>query len=98
MFLLPPARADGLARDAGEPDRKPRGRRGGGRAAAHRARLRAVSPSRCSSWPRWSPPRSPPRWSGCWPGPGSAGHTGDVLGAAQQAAEIAVLLVFVASP
>ena len=97
MFLLPPARGDGLARAAGEPDR-------------HRV-VDAVALGLVLSALAFAPIAEPltnlaalaaaavaAALLGLHARARLGGQTGDVLGAVQQAAEIAVLLAFIASP
>lgn len=97
MFLLPAARGDGLARAAGEPDR-------------HRV-VDAVALGLVLSALAFAPIAEPLTILAALAAAAVAavlvgllartrlgGQTGDVLGAVQQAAEIAVLLAFIASP
>jgi adenosylcobinamide-GDP ribazoletransferase len=97
MLLLPPARGDGLARDAGEPDR-------------HRV-VDSVALGLVLAALAFAPVAEPLTILAALAAGALAaaavgglararlgGHTGDALGAAQQAAEIAILLAFVASP
>ena len=97
MFLLPPARDDGLAHAAGEPDR-------------HRV-VDSVALGLVLAALAFAPVAEPLRILAClaaaalaatlvalWARARIGGQTGDVLGAVQQAAEIAVLLAFVAAP
>ena len=95
MYLLPPARPDGLSHAAGRPDR--------GRAAD----AVAIGVLLCALAPVADPVRIVLAMAGAAAGASLpallarrrlGGQTGDVLGAVQQCAEIGFLLVFIADP
>ena len=97
MYMLPPARSDGLGRAAGYPDR--------------RRVVDAVALGLVLAALAFAPIAEPLTILAALAAAAVAaalvgllararlgGQTGDVLGAVQQAAEIAVLLAFIASP
>ena len=93
MYGLPPARLDGLGRAAGDPDRK---------RVVDAGALGALIVV-AALWPTWgllaiACAAAAAAVVGWLAHRRLGGHTGDVLGAAQQLAETAILLSYIASP